>query len=198
VNSAKHKSSAIVPPQQGFTLLELVVVISIISILFVYAAERLLKLQVEAERVSVLQIKGILQSALAMQIAEHIVHHRLAELDKLIGSNPMDLLAQKPDNYLGVREHVDPATIEGGRWYYAKDEKALIYRVRNDDYFRSPLPGPARIRLRIVPVYDDNNGDGRFERGVDTLKGLSLAALEPYEWLTEPIKPEDYLDLQRQ
>ncbi len=168
-------------------------VISIISILFVVAVDKLLKLEVEAERVSVLQVQGILQSALALQIAAHVARDELPKLNRLIGTNPMNLLAEKPVNYLGVRTAADPATIEGGHWYYAGDERTLIYRVKNYDYFRSPLPGPARIRFRIGPVYDDNNRTGRYEAGADTLKGLTLAALEPYEWLNEPIAVDEYL-----
>lgn len=192
--SAKYTQFSSRHRARGFTLLELVVVISIISILFVVAVDKLLKLEVEAERVSVLQLQGILQSALALQIAAHVARDELPKLNRFIASNPMALLAETPVNYLGARRAVDPATIKGGHWYYAEDEQSLVYRVKNADYFRTPLPGPARIRFRILPVYDDNNGTGRYEAAGDTLKGLSLTSLEAYTWLNQPVTVEEYLD----
>ena len=190
--SAKHNLSYRRNTIRGFTLLELVVVICLISILFVFAVNRLLKLEVEAERVSVQQTLGILQSALAMEIAAHVARDTLPELDRLIGSNPMDLLADVPVNYLGEIEKPRAGKIESGTWYFDKTGRILVYRVRNSEYLRTSLKGPARIRIKIVPVFDDINSNGRYDSGLDRLKGLRLQPVEAYRWTNEAIDIKQY------
>ncbi len=171
------------PRQQGFTLLELVVVISIISTLLYVAIDRLLKLQVTAEQAVVDQTVGNLQSALALTIAEHIAHGNIPGLKEYVGSNPVKLLAQTPLSYHGylTGEH---AELPGGSWYYRTDTKSLIYQVANQEYFTRPDKDLAQIEFKIYPVYDDNNHNGRFDAG-DTLKGLTLKSIHPYRWLRE-------------
>lgn len=171
----------------GFTLFELLVVISIISTLFVFAAGRLMKLAVQAERAQVQQIVGTLKSALAMEIAAHVARDTIPELKKWIGANPMDLLADPPKTYLGVLDRPDPARIEGGHWYFDRRQEVLVYRVFNEREFVTSLPGPKRIRWRLEPVYEDRNGNGRFDPYQDALLGLRLAAQEKFKWQAEPV-----------
>ena len=173
--------------QRGFTLFELIVVVSIISVLFVFAAERLMKLAVQAERAQVQQTIGVLKSALAMEIAAHVARDTIPELAKWAGANPMDLLADPPKTYLGALDRPDPAAIEGGSWYFDRRAGELVYRVYNEREFVTPLPGPKRIRWRLEPVFEDRNGNGRFDPGRDTLVGLKLASQEKFKWQVEPV-----------
>lgn len=169
--------------QRGFTYLELVVVISIISTLLYFAFDRLWKLQVTAEQAVIDQTVGNLQSALALTIAEHISHADIAGLRSYVESNPIRLLAQTPLNYHGDLPGVHNE-LPGGSWYYRTDIKSLIYKVDNQDYFTSSDNDLAQIEFKIYPVYDDNNHNGRFDAG-DTLKGLTLQSVHPYRWLRE-------------
>ncbi len=173
--------------QRGFTLFELIVVISIISTLFVFAAERLMKLAVQAERAQVEQTIGVLKSALAMEIAAHVARDTIPELTKWVGANPMDLLADPPKTYLGALDHPDPASIEGGHWYFDRQAGYLVYRVYNEREFVTTLPGPKRIRWRLEPVFEDRNGNGRLDPGQEALAGLRLAAQEKFKWQVEPV-----------
>jgi len=183
VNSGNRQSGR----HGGFTLFELIVVISIISVLFVFAANRLMKLAVQAERAQVQQTIGTLKSALAMEIAAHVARDTIPELEKWIGANPMDLLADPPKSYLGALDHPDPAGIEGGHWYFDRRQGLLVYRVYNEREFVTSLPGPKRIRWRLEPVYEDRNGNRRFDPGQDALVGLRLAAQEKFKWQVEPV-----------
>jgi len=167
----------------GFTLLELVVVIIIISILLVVAADRLLKVRAQAERAAVARAVGNMRSALGMALAKDIAHDDWPAIMALPGSNPMALMTRIPGNYLGVVQDPDPARIDAMQWYFDADKHALVYRVRYADGFHSPLGGPARLRFRIEAQYADNNGNGRFDRGVDTFQGLDLVPLEHVTWL---------------
>ncbi len=169
-------------PSGGFSLLELVIVIVIISILLVLAISRLLALQVDAERVSMETVAGTLRSAIGMKVAEAIVKSKVADLPSYEGSNPMDLLAQLPTNYLGELDGVDPATLADGNWYFDKRAKTLVYLVRNKGFFQGGSPNPPRARFAVRLVYSDINRNGLFDRGVDEVEGLRLSPVEPYSW----------------
>ena len=166
--------------QRGFTLLELAVVVSIISILAVFALNRYYKLLVDVERNTLAYNLGAMRSAIGIQVADHYVRGDMAGLKQLIGSNPMDLLAEKPTNYLGVIFHYRLEDIERGNWFFDQTSRTLIYLVRNQLYFETLLGGPARARFKIFPVYSE-----RLQGGVKTtyLSGLTLKELEPYRWL---------------
>src|SRR3989338_8292128 len=99
---------------RGFSLFELLVVIVIVSILMVIAISRLLALQVDAERVVMESTVGALRSGLGIKVAESIVKQKVATLPVYEGSNPMNLLAEVPGNYLGEMEGVDPYFLEKG------------------------------------------------------------------------------------
>ena len=178
--------------QHGFTLLELVVVVIIISILIIYALDRLLKLEVEAERASVQQVIGGIQSGLAMKIAEHIARDDIAGLHELIGTNPMDRLSETPTNYKGELADTDKQ-VTGQTWYYSTTDKALVYRVKNSDYFETNLTGPKRLRLRIEPSYEDRNKNGRFDKQ-DQINGLRLQAIDEYRWSNEPLNIDNFAE----
>ncbi len=167
---------------RGFSLLELVIVIVIISVLLVLAISRLLALQVDAERVTMETVAGTLRSAIGIKVAESIVNMKVADLQALEGSNPMALLAETPHNYLGERDGVDPATLEDGNWYFDNRAKALIYLVRSKGFFSGGLPNPPRARFALRLVYSDKNWNGVFNPGVDAIEGLRLSAVEPYSW----------------
>ncbi|MEK6771157.1 MAG: prepilin-type N-terminal cleavage/methylation domain-containing protein [Pseudomonadota bacterium] len=168
---------------RGFSLLELVIVIVIISVLLAVAISRLLALQVDAERVAMETVAGVIRSAIGIKIAEHIVNQDVPGLARLAGSNPMDRLAEVPGNYLGVQDGVNPATLADGNWYYDRREGVLVYLVRNTGFFRGGLDNPPRARFAIRLVYSDRNGNGVFDPGIDRIEGLRLAPLEPYQWV---------------
>jgi len=166
--------------QRGFTLLELAVVVSIISILAVFALNRYYKLLVDVERTSMNHDIGVMRSAVSLQFADHYVRGDMVGLKQLIGSNPMELLAEKPVNYLGEVLHSRQADIEPGNWYFDPAAQTLVYLVKNQLYFETALEGRARARFKIFPVYSEKQ-----QGGVKTtyLSGLTLQALEPYRWL---------------
>ncbi len=167
---------------KGFSLLELVVVIVIISFLLVIAISRLLALQVDAERVAMETVAGTLRSAIGIKVATNIVRQDIRGLGSLEGSNPMDRLAELPSNYLGELEGPDPKTLEDGNWYFDERGRTLVYLVRNKAFFQGGLPDPPRARFAIRLVYTDRNGNGRYDQGVDDVEGVRLAVLEPYQW----------------
>lgn len=169
--------------QRGFSLLELVIVIAIIVLLLVIAVDKLLPLRVDAERTAMENVLGSLKSALSIEVAAQIAKGRIPSLAALQDSNPMRRLSETPNNYLGELDAPDPASIEGGQWYFDRRDNTLVYRVSNVESFQTPLPGPARARFAVRLDYDDMNGNNHFDTGVDTLRGLRLEALDAYTWI---------------
>jgi general secretion pathway protein G len=167
---------------RGFSLLELVIVIVIVSILMVMAISRLIALQVDAERVAMDTVIGTLRSAIGIKVAEHIVKQDIAGLRSLEGSNPMDRLAQLPDNYLGEKDGPDLSKLVDGNWYFDMRERSLVYLVRNQGFFSGGLISPPRARFQIRLVYSDRNRNGVYDPGIDAIEGLKLVAIESYAW----------------
>ena len=167
---------------KGFSLLELVIVIVIISVLMVLAMSRLLALMVDAERVTMESVAGTLRSAIGMKVAQAIVKSRISELPALEGSNPMALLAETPRNYLGELDGVDPSKLEDGNWYYDRRDKALVYLVHHKSFFSGGQADPPRARFAVRLVYSDRNGNGFFDQGKDMIEGLRLSPVEKYSW----------------
>ena len=176
-NHGRHLSSS---KQRGFTLLELAVVVTIISVLAVFALNYYYKLLVDVERTSMEHNLGVMRSAISMQFAGYYVAGNMAGLKDLVGSNPMDLLAEKPSNYLGVISHYKFEDIEKGSWFYDSKEQTLLYLVRNQLYFETDLAEPARARFKIYPVYSDRAKEGS---KIKYLSGLTLKEMAPYRWL---------------
>lgn len=168
--------------EHGFSLLELIVVIVVISILLTVAISRLLALQVDAERVAMETIAGTLRSAIGIKVAEHIVRQNIAGLKGLEGSNPMDRLAEIPRNYLGELDGPDPSRLESGNWYFDTRSRVLVYLVRNKGFFTGGLGDPPRAGFAIRLVYADTNRNGVFDPGIDSIEGLRLAAVASYAW----------------
>lgn len=163
--------------QSGFTLLELVLVILIISILGIAAIDRLLEYRVDAERAMVQTVVGNLRSGLGLEVAKRVARDEIRSINNLQNSNPIALLAQPPENYIG--EITNESQVDKtGVWYFDTRTSALVYRIRFSDYFRTPLPGPARVRYRIELVHmNDTSGEETTH-----VAGLNLVPLENYQW----------------
>jgi len=158
------------------------VVICLIAVLFTVAANRLWQLQVAAEQAALDTMLGNLRSALGMKVAMLVVKGDTTGLRALQGSNPMTLMAQTPDSYLGERTAADPASIARGSWYFHTGSKMLVYRVKNEGYFQGGAPGAHQARFAVQVMYQDRNRNGRFDSGQDFIYGVRLAAVEPYTW----------------
>jgi prepilin-type N-terminal cleavage/methylation domain-containing protein len=171
--------------RRGFSLLELLIVVVIVSVLLVVAVDRLLVLRFEAERTMVQTVIGAIRSALYIEFAAAAARGEMKRMDNAAGSNPMAYLAEKPEAYIGEFYGPDPKVFEPGTWYFDLRDGVLIYVVRYPQQFVTALPGPARLRLAVQPDYDDLDRNGRFDPGRDPVRGLKLVPLEPFFWKNE-------------
>lgn len=158
--------------QTGFSLLELVLVIILVVALYALAIDRILPLRGDAEAAAVATTVGTLRSAMGMEVAARIVHRGLDEIASLAGANPMRLLAETPDNYLGEIDGVQPAQLPAGHWYFDRATGELVYLVRYAEYFRTDLPGVPRMVFKVELVYNERN----------ELAGVRLERVNGFVW----------------
>ena len=86
----------------GFSILELVVSLTLVAVLVGVFLDRVLYYREQAEKAAMEQVAQDLRSSVNLRVAELMLENRLQELAALPGKNPMELLERKPQNYLGV------------------------------------------------------------------------------------------------
>lgn len=182
--------------QKGFTLLELVIVIIVISILGLFAIDRIFAIRIAAEQAAVKQIIGTIKSALGLEVARLALDGKMNAVAKLDKTNPIHLLSQAPNNYRGEKDdgsHI----ITPGVWYFDKKQKALIYNVNYKENFHTKLKGTPRIRHRIKLVYNDRNNNKRFDPYYDSIAGLDLFPVEKFSWNIKAMDISDSVNKQK-
>jgi hypothetical protein len=156
-------------------LFEWGVLVCVILILMGVFLRKVRHLQAEAERLNVQAMVGNMRAAVL--IAGILPVKQVSQRSLVIpGGNPVALLQAQtglvPAGYLGELDEADSYRIAKGSWYFDRARQALVYRLRSTDGFRSPLPGPARIRLCLREGASGENGGPL----------LQLEACEPYRW----------------
>ena len=163
----------------GFSLLELVLAILLVSLLGGVLADRVLFYQEQAEKSMMEQTVGALRSALMLQVAERLPKGR-QHLTELIASNPMAWLQTKPEKYLGDRFGPAPGEIPAGCWYFDLRDNTLVYVVAGRNFVANAA-GKREIRLQVrahavKPQVVLATAD------ISNIDGLSLVLVEPYQW----------------
>jgi prepilin-type N-terminal cleavage/methylation domain-containing protein len=167
--------------ESGFTLVELLVVISVVGILASVLFSRVLLYQEMAEKAAMQQVVGAVQSALVLQYGHRMALGLGAGINNISTENPLDWLAQKPANYAGEFSVVNPDAIVPGNWAFDLKSQELIYLPDHAEYFQSSKAGFKWIRYRVRLIYETvpvNKGEGMKE-----LTGVTFSPVEPYRWL---------------
>ena len=167
---------------QGFTLLELVVVIIIISTLAAVLLDRILFYQEAAERAAMEQMAGTLRSALHLQIADKLLKGKTRDLPLLAEDNPMDWLSEQPANYVGVRFNPKPGEVPKGDWYFDLKDKELVYIVARGSHFTPDKAGRKEVRYKVRLVYSREAQVNQGSADEKEINGVILALAEPYQW----------------
>lgn len=170
--------------QHGFTLLELMIVATIVAIVAAMLLVRLRDFQEQAEKAAMMQVVGNIRSGLHLKLADVIVKGEVNQIPRLLEINPMDVLADKPDNYRGEVYGVTTQSVVSGNWYFDLRDRNLIYFVNNDAHLQDAAHGegkPKEIRYRLKLVKAAIRVTGK--SGPDTeIEGVTLEEVVPYKW----------------
>jgi general secretion pathway protein G len=179
---ARRRAPFAIARGAGFSLIELAVVIVIVGILIAVVLDRLLPLIGRAERAAFMQTQADLQSALLLEAAQRITAGESARLGELTVGDPMRLFLRPPLNYLGPLKPGETDKVPGATWYFDEQDGRLAYRVGRHTRF-DPLGGTRdRVEFRVAFVFDDRDGDDRFDPAKDRFGGLRLEPVHAYAW----------------
>lgn len=133
----------------GFTLLELVVSIMVATILLGIFLDRTLYYRELAEKSAMEQVVYDLRSSVNLRAAELVLLNKFDELARLAAANPVELLARKPANYLGVLTNPDKTTVGSGGWYFDNSSKEVVYCLVSTRFFVPDIGGSTCVSWRI-------------------------------------------------
>ena len=166
---------------QGFTLLELIIVITIIVTLMGLFMNRAMFYQEQAEKTAMVQVAGAIQSALVMQYGQIMTRGKPSDVVALAQDNPMNWLQKKPRNYAGEFYDPTPQAVAPGNWMFDLKSRDLIYVVGQGNYFRPGKDGRKWIRFHVALEYTKSRLPSLQNEPAD-LTGLLFEPVEPYAW----------------
>ncbi|HZW22010.1 type II secretion system protein [Noviherbaspirillum sp.] len=137
----------------GFSLLELMIVVSLVGVLATVLLDRLRYYEEAAEKANVEYTISAIKSVLRYKLATLMLEGRMQECAALVGQNPMEWLDAKPENYAGTGTN-----FPHGNWYFDNTNRALVYAPRSSHYFQTDAQGARQIRLRVAKVTQKADG----------------------------------------
>ena len=146
----------------------------LVSVLIGVFLDRALYYREQAEKSAMEQVALDLRSSVNLRVAELVLESRFADLIPMAAQNPMDLLARKPQNYLGVLKETGVQEVVTGNWYFDSKSKEVVYFVDSGRYFAPDDQGRKRVAWRIRLV----QGAG----GAAALQWARLELVRPYRW----------------
>ena len=161
--------------RHGFTLVELMVVVSIVGVLAAVAMDRLLFYTERAEKAAVDATLAAAKMGLRIKLAELIMTNRQMAATQLERENPMRWLAEPPSNYLGEYS----AAPKPGNWYFATDSMQLVYRPGSTRYLQLNADDGKELRFQVRLYYEEIDTISGKARG---LAGIGLVPVRPYRW----------------
>lgn len=147
----------------------------LISVIVGVFLDRVVYYQEAAEKASMEQVALDLRSSVNLRVAELVLENRFSELHALAAANPMDLLVQKPQNYLGVLKRPTAGKVAPGNWYFDDVSKEVVYCVDLGRYFSADPQGRKCPAWRVGLVL---GADGKMEPP----QWARFELVAPYRW----------------
>ena len=181
-SAIRNPHSAFRNPQSanGFTLIELIVVITIVSTLAAVLLDRVWFYQEQAEKAAMVEVAGAIQTALTLQHGRLLTHGMGSEVTALAADNPMKWLSKQPLNYSGEFYDPTPRSVAPGNWVFDLKSRELIYVLDRTDHFVPGKDEKKWIRYRVSLMYEP--GLSASGNPYKALVGTLFVPTEPYRW----------------
>jgi len=170
-----HRSS------RGFTLIELIVVITIVVVMMGLFLNRMMFYVEQAEKTAMEEVAGTIQSALTMQYGQILTRGKPSDVPALAQDNPMNWLQKKPRNYAGEFYDPTPLAVDSGNWVFDLKSRELVYVVRNTNYFKPGKDGKKWIRFHVAINHEVSRLPS-LQNAPAELTGMLFEPVEPYSW----------------
>ncbi len=161
---------------KGFSLIELIIVIAIISVLMSVLLERVWYYQELAEKTAMQEDAGAIQSALTIQLSKNYMRGNQENINRLATENPVKWLQKLPKNYAGEFYAPSPSAVPPGSWVFDLKTHELIYVLDQSQHFVPGKEGEKWIRFHINVQYEKV-----VRGGVEEGKELVGTVFEPKE-----------------
>ncbi|MDX1491617.1 MAG: hypothetical protein R3332_10035 [Pseudohongiellaceae bacterium] len=185
-----QKASLRLERAKGFTLFELVSYILVVAITASVAYNRFAEFPEAAERANFLAITVQLRTGVNLQMMNGIARGGWLELKDLEGSNPMDLMLERPSNYVGELTSYDAETMERRVWYFDPDAGELVYVANNADTLYR-IEGDQQIPTQTVRFRIKMKFRGQSTRNWE---GLVMEPTAAYVWESMDLRlPEAFV-----
>ncbi len=166
---------------KGFTLIELIVVITLIVVLMGFFFKSALFYQEQAEKTAMENVVGVLQSELTMQYGQLLTRGKPSDVPALAQDNPMNWLQKLPQNYSGEFYDPTPLAVAPGHWMFDLKTRELVYVLSIATHFKPGRDGKEWIRFHISQTYEASRLPSLHAAPPD-LTGLLFVPVEPYSW----------------
>jgi len=151
-----------------------VIALLLVSVLIGVFLNRALYYRELAEKSAMEQVALDLRSSVNLRVAELVLENRFRDLGPLAAQNPMDLLARKPQNYLGVLAAPGMQEVVTGSWYFDSTSKEVVYFIDSGQYFAPDEQGRKRVAWRVRLVEETS--------GAAAPQWARLELVRPYRW----------------
>jgi type II secretory pathway pseudopilin PulG len=134
----------------GFTLLEGAVAAAVIGVLVATFIARALFYYDEAERVVAAQLIATMRTALQVRVAQTIATEGEGALASLVALNPLALLHEKPQNYLGEFDYPRIEEMPRASWFYDRTDHSLVYLPNSHKSFSFSTSELLRFKVKFA------------------------------------------------
>ena len=165
--------------QPGASRFELLVCVALIGVFMAVFLERALYYQEYAEKMAMDMTVENMRTGLRYRVADLMLANRMSQISTLADENPMDWLADKPDNYFGERASAT-APHSDGMWYFDRQKRELVYTVNNRRHFLPSVNRDFTVRFRAMRLKTPVALGGSGATGEVWVR---LALVSDYRWL---------------
>ena len=141
--------------------------------------ERAFYYQEYAEKTAMEMTVANMRTGLRYKIADLILNNRVSEIPTLAAGNPVNWLAEPPQNYLGEFDS-PPGDGTAGEWYYDKRNRELVYTVNNRRHFVPHSGRDFTIRYRAARI---PGAASTLSRDARAQGWVALIQPQGYTWL---------------